>query len=110
MDFITQPMEDIFSSEFLGDQSFSSALKPVDGSNDYGNVERICWWTFYVIDCVSSLELLTQVIDQKLPSTRNECAEALKNLFNGIGKNTAKEDLYWHIKQAMLVNIARREK
>ncbi|CDH49968.1 cytoplasmic trna 2-thiolation protein 2-like [Lichtheimia corymbifera JMRC:FSU:9682] len=90
MDFITQPMEDVFSPEFLGDQSFSSALKPVDGSNDY--------------------ELLTQVIDQKLPSTRNECAEVLRSLFTGIGKNSAKEDLYWHIKQAMLVSIARREK
>lgn len=65
----------------------------------------------HIIDCGSvSLELLTQVIDQKLPSTRNECAEVLRSLFTGIGKNSAKEDLYWHIKQAMLVSIARREK
>lgn len=40
---------------------------------------------------------------------RMDNSEKLKKLFDSVTKVSAKEDLYWHIKMAMLIAIAKRE-
>ncbi|KAI9311596.1 hypothetical protein BX666DRAFT_2021316 [Dichotomocladium elegans] len=83
MAFVAHGMEEVFSSEFTqnGDENgLAYALNPInDDLGDY------------------------------VPATREERVTLLKQLFDGISKNSSKEDLYWHIKQAMLVKVAQRE-
>ncbi|KAI8344227.1 hypothetical protein BC941DRAFT_342409 [Chlamydoabsidia padenii] len=85
--FIGHSMEDVFDKDFDAAADFDRSLKNVSGANrDY--------------------EHLVQLIQQSSDETNGE---RLKKLFNNINKNTAKEDLYWNIKFAMLLTIARRE-
>ncbi|KAI8146241.1 hypothetical protein BJV82DRAFT_510110 [Fennellomyces sp. T-0311] len=89
MDFMSSRMEDVFSEPFLKDPSFSKTLKAVGGSSDY--------------------DYLAQIVEGSTTNSESERAEKLRKLFSGITKNTAKEDLYWHIKVAMLVTLAQKE-
>lgn len=52
---------------------------------------------------------MIQLVKQSPDDLETTNADRLKNLFKNINKNTAKEDLYWNIKFAMLLTIARRE-
>ncbi|KAG0181848.1 Cytoplasmic tRNA 2-thiolation protein 2 [Apophysomyces sp. BC1034] len=85
--FISHPIEDVFNPEFAGGELFDKTFEAVSGSSndDYEYFVRT-------------------TKDSSLGNV-----DRLKCLFSNISKNTAKEDLYWHIKMAMLVSVARRE-
>ncbi|ORX62545.1 hypothetical protein DM01DRAFT_1279130 [Hesseltinella vesiculosa] len=82
--FISQPLQDIFGPEFLVDANFSGTMKKLTGDNEY-----------------------VELTQGTTTTTTNE--EKLRNLFQTINKNTAKEDLFWYLKFAMLTKIAQRE-
>jgi hypothetical protein len=48
-------------------------------------------------------------MQQPTDGTNKSKGQRLRDLFDNINKNTAKEDLYWNIKFAMLLTIAKRE-
>ncbi|CAO3648699.1 unnamed protein product [Cunninghamella echinulata] len=90
LSFVSQPMEDIFTSAFKSDPNFDLSLKNTSSTN-YDH------------------EHMIQLVKQSPDDLETTNADRLKNLFKNINKNTAKEDLYWNIKFAMLLTIARRE-
>ncbi|KAI8088967.1 uncharacterized protein BX664DRAFT_262685 [Halteromyces radiatus] len=90
LSYISQPMEDIFSKDFYSNPNFDKCFKNVPGGN-------------------SEHEYIVQLGQESTESTQITNGERLKTLFNNINKNTAKEDLYWNIKFAMLLTIAKRE-
>jgi hypothetical protein len=63
--------------------------------------------TVYVaILIVPIVEHIVSMADKPVTqSTADQLVELFKNIKNG----TAKEDLLWHIKMAMLVQVAKRE-
>ncbi|KAL1928299.1 hypothetical protein VTP01DRAFT_3215 [Rhizomucor pusillus] len=90
MNFISVPMEEIYSPEFLNNSGFSNTLEAAGGSDDY--------------------EYLVNIKQQAPTTSEDERKERLQKLFADIRKASAKEDLYWHIKMAMLVTIAKKER
>ncbi|KAI9491663.1 hypothetical protein BDB00DRAFT_766680 [Zychaea mexicana] len=90
MAFMSRPMQDVFSDDFAKNADFKKVFKAIAGSSDY--------------------DYLVQINDQEaMPSSDAERAVKLRELFDGITKNTAKEDLYWHMKMTMLVTLAKKE-
>ncbi|SAM09220.1 hypothetical protein [Absidia glauca] len=85
LSFLSQRMEDVF------DADFEKRMKNMAGTNrDY--------------------EHLVQLLQQSNTDASNMTnSDRLKDLFNNISKNTAKEDLYWNFKFTMLLGIARKE-
>ncbi|KAI7857441.1 hypothetical protein BDC45DRAFT_544229 [Circinella umbellata] len=90
MDFLSSSMQDIFSKDFTKDADLDTVLKGMDGSSDYD----------YLVKAIKQESTLNSETDR---------IDRLRELFNGINKNTAKEDLYWHIKMTMLVTLAKKE-
>ncbi|KAF7728476.1 Cytoplasmic tRNA 2-thiolation protein 2 [Apophysomyces ossiformis] len=93
--FICHRMEDVFSTEFTEESQFDNAFETISGSSNQ--------------DYACSLLVEAEYFVKTRESNLTDKTDQLKSLFNNISKNTAKEDLYWHIKMAMLVSVARRE-
>ncbi|ORZ22640.1 hypothetical protein BCR42DRAFT_319838 [Absidia repens] len=90
LSFIGQPMEDIFDSDFISGSHLDKSLKNMPGaSRDYEHIVQLA---------------------QESNNDNTTNADRLKKLFSNINKNTAKEDLYWNIKFAMLLAIAKQER
>ncbi|KAI7868785.1 hypothetical protein BDF14DRAFT_1790886 [Spinellus fusiger] len=90
--FVSYRMEDVLSaSEFTDSPHFEKTLKSTTNNRN------------------SDYEHYVQLIQKSTRSTEESSVDALRRLFGHINKNTAKGDLHWHMKMAMLVFIARRE-
>jgi hypothetical protein len=59
-------------------------------------------WSFAYSDITAKLEDVHKNSASSL--------DKLRALFNGINKNSAKEDIYWHLKMNMLYRRAQMEK
>ena len=53
--------------------------------------------------------LVKAIKQESTLNSETDRIDRLRELFNGINKNTAKEDLYWHIKMSMFVTLAKKE-
>ncbi|KAI8073987.1 hypothetical protein BC940DRAFT_231953 [Gongronella butleri] len=85
LSYTSVALQDMFSADFIGDPAFDTVLKKVAGSD----------------------EAFLVALSKESSTMSNE--ERLRALFKSINKNTAKEDLFWHLKLAMLLAMARRE-
>ncbi|CAO3696462.1 unnamed protein product [Umbelopsis ramanniana] len=86
-----EKLEDVFGPEYTESQSFSEILEIASKDLRPGQQE------------ISAH--LNDIHQSKLTN-----AEKLRALFQHIGKNSAREDIYWHLKMNMLYRRAQKEK
>ncbi|KAI8370943.1 hypothetical protein BD560DRAFT_396404 [Blakeslea trispora] len=88
-EYFSYRLEQVFGPEFTKSSEFNKILKSTSGGTENKDYE-------HYVQCIQKAS------DKSL-------AEQLKQLFSSIKKTSAKEDLLWNMKMAMLVHVARRE-
>ncbi|KAI8884913.1 hypothetical protein K501DRAFT_216726 [Backusella circina FSU 941] len=87
--YVSHRLEEVFGKDFMKDPEFNKVL--LSATNGVENTKY---------------EHMVNIDDK---SSALSPAEQLVELFKNIKNATAKEDLLWHLKMAMLVQVAKRE-